>query len=193
MTTRNYSRIRFFIIACLITSVLLTSCSLFKPAFKGALVEPAAAAPEISLKDQNGDLFQLSGLKGNVVLMFFGFTNCVDECPLTMAHVKLALDALDADANDVRVLLVSTDPVRDSPKALKDFLGKFDPSFIGVGGSLDDLTWVWSNYGIVVLDGGETHSSFMYVVDRKGDLRLRIDAEADPSDIASDLKRLLSE
>jgi len=125
--------------------------------------------------------------------LFFGFTNCVEECPLTAAHLKLALETLGTDAQDAQVVLVSTDPVRDTPQMLKDFLGKFNPSFLGVTGTMDELTKTWDAYGIEVLFGGETHSSFTYVIDKAGNLRLKIDAETGPEDIASDLKILLAE
>lgn len=112
---------------------------------------------------------------------------------MTAAHLKLALETLGTDAQDVQVVLVSTDPVRDTPQMLKDFLGKFNPSFLGVTGTMDELTKTWDAYGIEVLFGGETHSSFTYVIDKAGNLRLKIDAETVPEDIASDLKILLAE
>ena len=161
--------------------------------FHGTRINPSVPAAEIDLPDHNGNLFQLSEMRGKLVLMFFGFTNCVDECPLTLAHLKLALEMLGEDAQRVQVLLVSTDPVRDTPQALQDFLGKFNPTFLGIPGTVDQLTEVWSNYGIEVMDGGETHSSFTYVVDKGGNLRLKIDAETLPEDIVSDLKILLAE
>jgi protein SCO1/2 len=174
-------------------SFALSSCSLSKPAFKGELAKPVTSAPEISLPDQHGNPFKLSDMRGQVALVFFGFTNCVDECPLAMAHMKLAREMLAERASDVQVVLVSTDPVRDTPQAMQDFLGKFDPAFLGIPGSLEDLTKIWNAYDVVVLDGGETHSSLTYVIDKQGDLRLKLDAEASPEDIASDLEILLAE
>ena len=182
--------LRVLVLVLLITS---ESCSAFKPSFKGEVIDPAAAAPEINLTDHNGGPFRLSEMRGKMVLVFFGFTNCVDECPLTAAHLKLTLEMLGEGARDIQVVLVSTDPVRDTPQALQDFLGKFNPTFLGLTGTMDELTQVWDDYGIMVLDGGETHSSFTYVIDNGGNLRLKIDADAAPEDIASDLKVLLAE
>jgi protein SCO1/2 len=110
-----------------------------------------------------------------------------------MAHLKLALEALGSDAGQVQVVMVSTDPVRDTPQALHDFMNKFNPAFLGIPGTVDDLSPVWNEYGVTVLDGGETHSSFTYVVDKQGQLRLHFDPEMAPDNIASDLKALLSE
>ena len=181
------------VVLILFLFLLSTGCSAFGPSFKGEVVKPSEAAPEISMADQNGSLFQLSAMKGKVTLVFFGFTNCVDECPLTMAHIKQALGIVGEGAKDVQVVLVSTDPARDTPQALYDFLNKFDPSYVGIPGTVDQLTKVWEGYGVVVLDGGETHSSFTYVIDKAGNLRLRFGPETAPEDIASDLKILLAE
>ncbi len=181
------------IMSLLLILIISVSCSALKPAFKGQVVEKLAAAPEISMIDQNGNPFQLSAMRGKVVLVFFGFTNCVDECPLTMAHIKLALESLGSDAKDVQVVLVSTDPVRDTPQALQDYLGKFDPSYIGIPGTVDELTKIWNDYDVVVLDGGETHSSFTYVIDKQGNLQVTFNPESTHEDIASDLKILLAE
>jgi protein SCO1/2 len=182
------------LVICVVLVLLaLASCSLFKPSFTGQVVEPISSAPAISMVDQNGNPFQLSSLHGKVVLVFFGFTNCVDECPLTMAHIKLALESLGDQAKNVQVVLVSTDPVRDTPQALQDFLGKFDPSYLGIPGTVDELKMIWNEYGVTVLDGGETHSSFTYVIDKSGSLRLNFDPETSPEDMASDIKILLAE
>ena len=145
------------------------------------------------MADQNGNPFQLSEMRGKVVLVFFGFTNCVDECPLTLAHIKQALGILGDSAKEVEVVLVSTDPVRDTPQVLQEYLKKFDPSYLGIPGTQDQLMTIWNEYGVTVLDGGETHSSFTYVIDKGGKLRLTFDPETTPEDIASDLKILLSE
>src|SRR5215208_968957 len=65
-----------------------------KPSFRGAVITPPWSAPDINLTDQNGKAFTLSSQRGKVVLLFFGYTNCPDECPLTMAHLKLAMESL---------------------------------------------------------------------------------------------------
>ncbi|MFT3894361.1 MAG: SCO family protein [Anaerolineales bacterium] len=175
-----------------LTAILLVGC-FGKASFRGEAVDPSAPAGEIDLPDQNGNNFRLSEMRGHVVLVFFGFTNCVDECPLTMAYIKLALEQLGDSSQNVRVVLVSTDPVRDSRKALKGYLDKFNPSFVGITGAYDDLKTIWDAYGVTVLEGGETHSSFTYMIDKNGNLRATFEPEAKPEDIAHDLDILLSE
>jgi protein SCO1 len=164
-----------------------------KPVFRGAVIDPPMAAAEIKLSDQNGREFRLSSFKGRVVALYFGYTNCPDECPLTMALLKQALEILGDSADEVQVAMITTDPARDTPQALADFMAKFNPTFLGLTGSPDELAGVWKDYGVTVLNGGETHSNFIYVIDRAGNLRLTFLPDTPPEDAASDLKILLSE
>lgn len=187
----NAVKIRAGIVS-LVLFLLLAACA-GRPAFHGEPVEPPAPAPEIALADQHGQLFRLSGMAGKVVLIFFGFTNCPHECPLTAANLRQALALLGGRAGDVQVVMVSTDPLRDTPQAVAEFLARFDPAFIGIPGTTETLGPVWDDYGVVVLQAGETHSSSIYAVDRAGDLRLTFTPEAPPQEIAADLALLLDE
>jgi protein SCO1/2 len=161
------------------------------PSLKGGVITPPWPAPEINLTDHNGQPFIMTSQRGKVVLMYFGYVNCPDECPLTMAHLKLALDSLGVRAKDVQVVMVSTDPARDTPQALKDFMGHFDPSFLGLTGTPEELQKAWSDYGVHVENGGETHSTFIYVVDPAGNIRETFLPDSEPGDIAGDVELLL--
>jgi protein SCO1/2 len=163
-----------------------------KTSFRGAVIKPPWPAPEINLADQNRQPFTLSSQRGKIVLLYFGYVNCPDECPLTMAHVKLARESLGSRAKDVQVVMVSTDPVRDTPQALGDFMDHFDSSFLGLTGTVPELQKVWQDYGVTVEEGGETHSTFLYVVDPAGDVRETFLPDTEPTDIAADLKLLLA-
>lgn len=158
---------------------------------QGAAINPPWPAPEINLTDHNGQPFTLSDQRGKAVLLYFGYTNCPDECPLTMAHLKLALDALGNRAQDVQVAMISTDPVRDTPQALKDFMAHFNPTFLGLTGTQDELQKVWKDYGVTVEAGGETHSLYIYVIDPAGNVRETFLPSSEPPQITSDLKLLL--
>ena len=162
-----------------------------KGSLRGAVIDPAWAAPEFQLTDHNGMPFTMSSERGKVVLMYFGYVNCPDECPLTMAHLKLARQSLGDRAKDVQVIMVSTDPVRDTPEALKNFMEHFDPSFRGLTGTTADLEKVWKDYGVDVEDGGETHSTFLYVIDPAGKIRETFLPNTEASDIAADVSLLL--
>src|ERR1044071_1190758 len=86
------------LLAVLTAAVTLTS----KPSFRGAVITPPWPAPEIKLTDHNGNPFTLTEQRGKVVLLYFGYVNCPDECPLTMAHLKLARERLGDRAKDVQ-------------------------------------------------------------------------------------------
>jgi protein SCO1 len=162
-----------------------------KESFRGAVIDPPWAAPEIHLTDHDGQSFTLSDEQGKVVLVYFGYVNCPDECPLTMAHLKLARQSLGDRAKDVQVIMVSTDPARDTPDALKNFMEHFDPSFRGLTGTPAELQQVWKEYGVDVEDGGETHSTYLYVIDPSGKVRETFLPDSEPSEIAKDVSLLL--
>ena len=164
-----------------------------RPSLHGAVIDPPMQAADIRLQDYNNQNFALSGLRGKVVLLYFGYTNCPDECPLTMAHLKLAMDQLGDSANNVRVIMVTTDPKRDTPQVLRSWLTKFSPDFIGLAGSQDALAQVWKDYGVTVLDSGETHSYFIYVIDQAGRFRETFLPDSQPADIAADVRLILAE
>lgn len=108
-----------------------------------------------------------------------------------MAHVKLARESLGGRGGDVQVIIVSTDPVRDTPRSLKAFMERFDPSFLGLTDSPPELQKTWQDYGVTVEDGGKTHSTYLYVIDPAGDIRETILPHREPQEIAADLKLLL--
>ena len=173
-------------------SIIATSCALTS-SLKGNVYSSILPAAEINLTDHNGQPFQLSSFRGKVVLVFFGFSNCTTECPTTMAIIRQALATDGVASQDVVVVMVSTDTEKDTPASMKDFMERFNPSFLGLLGTPTELAKAWKDYNVAVLDGGETHSSLTYVVDKKGDLRETFSPDTSPDDIASDLKILTSE
>jgi len=163
-----------------------------KPVFYGTLISPANPAPPINLTDSNGQPFSLSDQHGKVVLLYFGFTNCPDECPATMAKLKLTMDLLGNLAQNVQVVMVTTDPVNDTQTQMKKWMTGFYPTFLGLLGSPDQLQAAYKNYGVVVEDGGETHTTYLYVIDPKGNLRLTfIGPDMDPQQVANDVQILV--
>ena len=191
MQRKTFS-LRITTLAILVMFVI-TSCGMLKPSLKGAVITPPITAAEINLTDHNGQPFQLSSFRGKVVLVFFGFSHCVNECPATMAIIRQALETVGDPSKDVEVVMVSTDPATDTPESMKEFMGRFNPKFLGLLGTPDELAKAWQDYGVTVLDGGETHSSFTYVVDKKGNLRETFLPDTNPDNVASDLKVLLAE
>lgn len=178
-----------------ILTLLIFTIALFfffnKQTLSGSVITPPLPAPEINLIDHNGNPFTMSSQQGKVVLLYFGYINCPDECPLTMAHIKLALESLGDRARNVQVLMVSTDPARDTKEGLKKFIGSFNPTFLGLTGSPEELQKVWKDYGVTVMDDGETHSNFLYVIDPAGNIRETFLSDTEPAKIESDVSLLL--
>jgi protein SCO1/2 len=164
-----------------------------KPHFRGEVIHPSFQAAEIETSDDHGQPFRMSALQGKVVLLYFGYLNCPDECPLTLAHITQALLLLGPRSQEVQMVMVSTDPTRDTPQAMDEFLGKFNPAFLGLTGRPQDMAKIYGDYGVMVLEGGETHSSFTYAIDRSGNIRLTFLPDTPAEDIAHDLRILLSE
>ncbi len=158
---------------------------------RGTVFNPPQQAPNIVLTDQHNQTYQLSDQKGKIVLLYFGFTNCPEECPLTMAKLKQVTAKLGSDANRVQVVMITTDPARDTPAVLGSYMNKFDPNFIGLSGNVNDLQKVWDSYSVVVEDGGETHSAFIYLINQQGYMQALYDLNAQVDDITHDLKVFL--
>jgi len=169
--------------------------------FKGTTYgEPYPAAPEIELTRSDGTSFRLSAMRGNVVLIFFGYTSCPDVCPTTLAELKLALTELNAeDAARVKVLFVTVDPQRDTPERVQEYVDRFNTAFIGLSGTQADLENVWKDFGVyreVVL--GESaagyivdHTARVTLIDQQGNLRISFGLDTPVEDIAHDLKLIL--
>jgi protein SCO1 len=170
------------------------------PSFLGTTYEPIPA-PAIDMPLADGSNFRLSEHKGQVVLLFFGYTYCPDVCPITLANLKQVVSELGADANRVQVLFVTMDPDRDTPERIQEYASRFDPSFIGISGPIEELGKVWGEYGAYRELGSKdangnyavTHSSRLTVIDTHGDLRLSFPYETRWQDILHDVKLLLAE
>ncbi|WP_426102199.1 SCO family protein [Massilia sp. TSP1-1-2] len=169
------------------------------PALKAGVFEPPRAAPQFSLPSSNGQ-FKLSQLLGKVVVLEFGYTTCVDVCPVSLAALADARKKLGAAAADVQVVFITVDPARDKPARLKSYLAAFDPSFIGVTGSQAQIDALLKSYGISAarrVAGGDaknyfmSHSSYLYFIDRKGMQRAMMPFGRPSDEMVHDLKLLL--
>lgn len=125
------------------------------------LPKPRIIKP-FDLVDHDGQPFTLAQLEGKWTMLFFGFTNCPDVCPATMAIMRQFKQLMaDTDAvNDVQVVLLSVDPARDTPAVLKPYVEYFDPEFIGVTGEFLQLQALAQNLNAAfykVPGGGENY------------------------------------
>ena len=187
-------------LAVVVVGILAALIFTKPPSFVGTVYDPKAA-PEIALPMADGGEFQLSEQKGRVVLLFFGFTNCPDVCPITMANLKQAVSQLDADASRAQVVFITVDPERDTVAVTQDYASQFDPTFLGLSGSMSELGQVWNNYGVYRELGPKdangnyevTHTARVTVIDVQGNLRLSFTADTSWQDILHDVKILLAE
>lgn len=138
---------------------------------------PMRIAPDFSLRGSDGKIFKLSQYRGKVVLLSFGYTHCMAVCPITLAVLAGAHRKLGAAGKDLQVVYVTVDPERDNAARMKEFLGSFDPTFMGGTGTVAQVDAVRKDYGIsavkVPMAEGYmmSHSSFVYLIDRDGKLR----------------------
>ncbi len=166
--------------------------------FKAGTLSPVMPAPEITISATDGKPFSMARFRGKVVLLAFGFSNCGEVCPITLATLAAARKKLGAEATDVQVVYVTVDPERDTAAQMKKFLGSFDPTFIGGVGTRPQLEVAYQSYGISISkvvnpDGGYTlgHSSSIYMIDRAGGLRAVMPYGHPADDFVHDLKILL--
>lgn len=129
-----------------------------------------------SLVDYNGDLFKKEHLENKLNLIFFGFTHCPDICPTTMSYLGSVYNQLSKeDQSKVQVILVSLDPARDTPEAMKSYVEYFNPSFIGLTGEFPKIMSFSRNLNVafnkVILDEGYTidHTSHIAILNGNGD------------------------
>ena len=116
----------------------------------GRAIDPPVALPPVTLTDQHGEPFELRGdTPGRVTLLFFGYTNCPDICPVHMANLAAVMRDLPLElTRQVDVLFVTTDPDRDTPERLDEWLGQLHPRFVGLWGSREDIAALEAAVGV---------------------------------------------
>jgi len=179
----------------------LAACSDKKASFSSIDVTDAPYARSFSLKDHNGQVRQLSDFAGKVVVMFFGYTQCPDVCPTTMVELTEIKKSLGKDGDRLQAVFVTVDPARDTPQVLKAYMENFDPSFLALIPTPDELAVVAKEFKVYYNKvEGKTptsytmdHSAFSYIYDTKGKLRLFSNYGADRKLLAQDLALLLKE
>ena len=155
--------------------------------------------PSFTLTDTTGAAFDFKAVTaGRPTLLFFGYTNCPDVCPTTMADVAVALRGLDPSlVEDLQVVFVTTDPAVDSPEVLGDYLGRFDADlpvrFIGLTGDQEAIDQAQLSTGVPLAeDSGRLHSSLLLLYGTDDEAHVAFDAGNTSRDIAADL-RLVAE
>ncbi|MGH8496959.1 MAG: SCO family protein [Gammaproteobacteria bacterium] len=169
---------------------------------KATVLDTPRPLPEFELVDHHGRPFERSDLDGRWSILFFGFTNCPDVCPVTLQTLAEASDRLDdlPDARRPRVVFVSVDPARDDASTLARYVTWFDPRFTGVTGELARLQALTDGLGVAVryvrepagVEYTVDHTAAVFLVDPEARLRAIFTSPHDASQFAQDY-RLITE
>lgn len=126
-----------------------------------------------SLIDQEGRPFSQADLVGQPTAVFFGFASCPDVCPMTLANFGAMLETVGPDAADLRVVMITIDPENDTPDVLKTYLAAFNPAYIGLTGSRDQMQAAAGRFYVShALSGNAiSHSASIYLLDASGQLQ----------------------
>jgi protein SCO1/2 len=168
--------------------------------FKNTDVTGLDYAKDFALPDYNGKMRTLADFKGKAVVVFFGYTQCPDVCPTTMAEMANVMQQLGPLAERVQVLFITLDPARDTPAVLSKYVPAFDPRFLGLVGDQAATDKVAKEFKVFYqkVPGKEPgsytmdHTAGSYVFDPQGRLRLFVRHGQGPEPIVHDLKILLS-
>ena len=184
-----------FVVAC----AALAGCAPDGPKFQSSDVTGATFGRDFNLMDANGKPRTLADYRGKAVVIFFGYTQCPDVCPTTLAALGEVMKKLGPDADRVQVLFVTVDPERDTPELLSKYVPAFDPRFTGLYGDAAATERTAKEFKIIyqkqpgATPGSYTvdHSAGTFIFDPKGKLRLYVSYGQGPEVFAHDLRELL--
>ena len=165
------------------------------PEMHGVVLQSPQRLTDFTLDGSTGESISLSDFRGKPVLIYFGYTFCPDVCPTTLNDLTDTMDALGKKADDVQVIMVSVDPERDTPEQLATYLRYFDPRFIGMTGTKDDIDAAATQFGVFYEAHEGTaatgylvdHTSTVALVDEDGYLREIFSFDTPGEDIAADV------
>jgi protein SCO1 len=189
------------ILALCVAALALTACSEKKVAFNSVDITGAAYAQDFSLPDVDGKTRTMKDFAGKVTVVFFGFTQCPDVCPTTMAEVSSVKKALGKDGDKLQAVFISIDPERDTAAVLKGYVENFDKSFVALRPptpeALADAAKAFKIYykkieGTSPVAYSMDHTAASYVFDPKGRVRLFTRYGSGADKLTEDVKQLLA-
>lgn len=179
----------------------MAGCSDPKPSFNAVDMTGADYAKGFALKDADGKERTLADFKGKVVVLFFGYAQCPDVCPTTMTEMAQVKQQLGKDGDKLQVLFVTVDPDRDTPTVMKAYMGAFDPAFVALIPTQDQLAAMAKDYKAYYkkVDGNTPtsysmdHSAASYIYDTQGRLRLYARYGAGVAPMVADVQALIKQ
>jgi protein SCO1/2 len=190
----------FHALALAAAALLLAACGGEQtPQFRNTDITGADYGKGFELTDHTGRPRTLEDFRGKVVTIFFGFTQCPDVCPSSLATMAEVMRQLGPDADRVQVVFITIDPERDTQELLAHYMPNFHPSFLGLYGDAQQTAAVAREFKVFYQKSGDTsgmnytmdHSAGTYVFDPEGRLRLYVRHAESAENIAADLKLLL--
>jgi protein SCO1/2 len=170
------------------------------PQLHGIQLQSPRVAEDFTLTTSTGETKSLSDFRGKYVVLFFGYTFCPDVCPTTLNDLQQLVKELGAErASDIQVVMVSVDPERDTPEQLATYLNYFDPAFLGMTGSVEEIQPVASQFGIFFeRQPGSANTSYLVdhtsavtVIDPEGYVRMIFTYGVKGEEMASDIAYLM--
>jgi protein SCO1/2 len=168
-----------------------------RTAFRGATIPRGKTAPDFVLRTENGDPVRLSQERGKLVLLAFLYTRCTDVCPLIASKLDSIVRGLGREADSVRILTVSVDPVGDTPRAVRDYMRahRLGPQFRWLLGTRTQLWPVWRKYNVAVSPTQSSelvaHAAPVLLLDRRGRPRVYYQEPQSRNAIEHDVRLLL--
>jgi protein SCO1/2 len=187
------------LIVLFVALAALTACDAAKPAFKGIDISGAEYARRLDLPDASGQARSLADFKGKVPVVFFGYTQCPDVCPGTMAEIAEARRRLGPAGADVLPVFVTIDPERDTAEILKAYVGGFSPDAVALRGTLEQTRDAAKEFKVYFAKAAGSspanytmdHTAGAFIFDRQGRVRLFVRYGTGVDALAQDLKLLL--
>ena len=185
---------------CFAACALVAGCAPDGPKFQASDVTGATFGRDFQLNDAQGKPRTLADFRGKAVVIFFGYTQCPDVCPTTLAELADVMKKLGPDADRVQVLFVTVDPERDTPELLSKYVPAFDPRFMGLYGDAAATERTAKEFKIIyqkqpgATPGSYTmdHSAGTYLFDPQGRLRLYVSYGQGTDVFTHDLRELLN-
>jgi protein SCO1/2 len=169
--------------------------------FSGQVFDPVHDAGDFQLTDEAGKPFALSDLRGEWILLTYGYTTCPDVCPLTLGNLKQVKAQLGSQAEHVRIVFVSVDPERDTPDVMQRYVRHFGDDLKGLTGSLASVALAARIFGVRYEKRASdsavgylvSHSAYVYLIDPRFRWRVTFPFGVRPDEIAGDLRYLMSQ
>jgi protein SCO1/2 len=179
--------------------VYLVAAQMRPHVYSGTVLQSPTQAPELGLTAHTGEQVFIDDFAGEALLIYFGYTQCPDLCPLTLSAAARAKASMGDLGEKVNVMMVTVDPERDTLEVLGDYVTKFDLEFLGVSGDPEDLAAVTSLYGVWAdsesarWDTGYLvdHTSTLMAVGPDGHLRIVYGPQVTDEQLATDMAALL--